>query len=75
MSYVFIVGTCVGCGKMFSFHPNKVPSISITGVKEPICEDCVKRVNPIREAKGLSLITYSKDAYEVTDEQDIDWTL
>lgn len=47
---------------MFSAH--KVPSISIDGAsREPICLDCVERVNPMRKANGLPPITYDDDAY------------
>lgn len=69
--YTF-TGPCFCCGKPFSFHPNKVPSIR----GAPICKDCVDKVNKIRAEKGLSLITYEPDAYKhcFDEEEDhVDW--
>ena len=69
--YTF-TGICLGCGKLFSFHPNKVPSIN----GQPVCKDCVDKANPIRIANGLPAITYAPDAYKpcLDEEEDrIDW--
>lgn len=69
-------GICFCCGKHFSFHPNKVPVVIIDDVKQPVCEDCVKKVNPMRIAKGLPPITYESDAYKTAldeEEDRIDW--
>lgn len=63
MGFYTIFGACYSCGKMFSFHPHKVPSLSVKGERQPICKDCIDRVNPIRKEKGLPPITYSEDAY------------
>jgi len=60
MGYIVTTGICLGCGKMFSFHPNKVPSLN----GQPLCKECVDKVNPIRIEKGLDPITYAKDAYD-----------
>jgi hypothetical protein len=74
MAFVSVIGTCYGCGKPFSFHPNKVPSIRVDGVRQPICKSCVDHVNPIRKEKGLPPITYPSDAYETgQDENEICW--
>lgn len=74
MGYISVVGTCYSCGKPFSFHPNKVPSLVINGVREPICKDCVNKANPIRIKNGLQPITYEPDAYSTAqDEEEIDW--
>jgi hypothetical protein len=69
MGYMACVGSCMCCGRVFSFNPNKVPSIN----GEPICKDCVDKANPIRVAKGLKPITYGKDAYEGVDEDEVEW--
>ena len=58
--------------KLFTFHPNKVPSIN----GQPICQECVDKPNPIRISKELPPITYAEDAYKtVLDENEdrIDW--
>jgi len=69
MGYVMVMGPCIGCGKTFSFNPTWVPSCSaVTGKREPICEACVIRVNPIRVKNGLEPIVPHPDAYEACDE-------
>jgi len=73
MGFVSIIGMCVSCKRMFSFHPNKVPSLTVNGTREPICKTCVDRANVLRKQKGLPPITYSDDAYEGADETEIDW--
>lgn len=72
--YMFILGSCFGCGQRFTFNADHVPSISINhdtgkvdpvrGVKEPICRSCVERANPIREKNGLPPIVIHPDSYE-----------
>jgi len=69
MGFISCVGSCVACGKMMTFHPNKVPSLK----GEPICKDCVDKANVRRLANGLPPITYSSDAYEGADENEIRW--
>jgi len=70
--YTF-TGICAFCGKMFSFHPNKVPSLH----GQPICKNCVDNgINPILKAKGQQVIVYAEDAYKpaLDEEEDrIDW--
>lgn len=70
--YVHAMGPCIGCGKIFAFNPVKVPSCSaVTGKREPICADCVARVNPIRKANGLEPIVPMPGAYDACDESEI----
>ncbi|MBT1509356.1 hypothetical protein KIP88_02480 [Bradyrhizobium sp. SRL28] len=60
---------CIGCGTVFSYNPMLVPSCSaVTGKREPICADCVERVNPMRIKNGLEPIVPHPDAYEPCDE-------
>ena len=73
MGYVLAHGLCFSCKRSFGFHPNKVPSIPINGVREPICADCVEVANPRRIANGLPPIDILPGAYEAADENDIDW--
>jgi hypothetical protein len=69
MGYMLAVGACIGCSRTFSFNPNKVPSSSaITGKREPICQVCVERLNPIRISKGLQPIVILPGAYEPEEE-------
>jgi hypothetical protein len=71
MAYVSVMAECVGCGQMFFFHPMKVPSITITGERRPICRDCVERVNPRRIANGLDPIEPLPGAYDAADETEV----
>ena len=73
MGYVMVTGHCVGCKQIFSFHPNKVPSIRIDGDRKPICKSCIDRVNPIRKRKGLEPLVPLPDAYEPADESEVNW--
>ena len=73
MGYVSAMGECYGCGRLFSFNPLRVPSITPPGgdTRRPICEFCVTRVNPIRVANGLEPIVPFPDAYEACDESEL----
>jgi len=64
MGWMFVLGECYGCGRMFTFNADHVPSIPIDGVREPICRDCVERANPERVKNGLEPIVPHPDAYE-----------
>jgi len=87
MSFTLAVGTCFGCGNIFSFHPIKVCSLySPCGahrVNEPTCADCarqprvplclncVKAANPQRIAAGLAPFETLPGAYEAADAADL----
>ena len=75
MGYVLATGPCIWCdGKIFSYNPMRVPSCSAkTGRREPICEDCVIRFNPIRIKNGLDPIVPHPDAYTACEESELDW--
>lgn len=70
---MYAMGTshCVGCGRLFSYNPVRVPSITIKGSREPICLACVQRVNPKRIANGLEPIVPLPDAYDACDESEL----
>jgi hypothetical protein len=71
MSYAFCTSACIGCGRIFSYNPVRVPSIRIKGSREPICEACVNRANPQRIKNGLKPITVQPDAYEACEESEL----
>lgn len=74
MGYVLAHGNCIGCGRVFSFNPMRVPSCSaVTGTREPICLGCVERVNPMRIKNGLPPIVPLPGAYEAADESEMLW--
>jgi len=67
MSYMSAMSPCCGCGRIFSYNPERVPSVTIRGHKEPVCQECVDRVNPIRVANGLEPIRPLPGAYEAEE--------
>lgn len=71
MGVVYCTGVCFGCKRLFSFNPHRVPSIPINGVREPVCRECVDRVNPQRKANGLPPIVPFPDAYDPIDESEL----
>jgi hypothetical protein len=72
MGYVFAIGSCWTCGKMFTFNPVRVPSVKDgNGVRQPICRDCMEHANKIRQEKGLEAFLILSDAYEPCDESEL----
>ena len=73
MGYALCTSHCLGCHRLLSYNPMRVPSIRDprTGSKEPVCADCVARVNPQRIANGLPPIVPAPDAYEPCDESEL----
>jgi hypothetical protein len=73
MGYALAHGACFGCGRIFSYNPVRVPSITSpkTGSREPICQACVDRANPRRIANGLPPIVPHPEAYEPCDESEL----
>jgi hypothetical protein len=72
MGYMLVIGPCIGCGRIFSFNPLKVPSSSaVTGEREPICQTCVARINPRRINAGLQPIVPLPGAYEPGAEDEV----
>lgn len=71
MGYYVAMSPCVGCGRVFGFNPDRVPSLRVNGAREPVCGDCVERVNPTRIANGLAPIEVLPGAYEPVDEESL----
>jgi len=73
MSFAMAFGHCIGCGKVFSFNPMRVPSSSaVTGQREPICRTCFERINQKRIAMGLGAFPDPlPGAYEPCDADDL----
>jgi hypothetical protein len=69
---------CFGCGTVFSFNPHKVPSMrdprlpfDDSNPKQPVCQNCMNRVNRQRAEIGLKPHPIAKDAYEAIDESEL----
>lgn len=72
MGYVTVIGPCVACRRIFGFNPLHVPSTSeITGQREPICVDCLAKINAVRAKQGLELFVPHPEAYEGCDEREL----
>jgi len=71
MGYVYATSACFGCGRIFSYNPNKVPSVRVKDEREPICADCVVRANPVRIKNGLEPIVVLPGAYEPCEENEL----
>jgi len=71
MGYAICFAPCCACKRPFGFNPNKVPSIRVNGVKEPVCRTCIELANPQRKAMGLPEFAINPDAYEPVDENEL----
>ena len=69
--YAMGMGRCVSCSRIFGFNPHKVPSIRLNGVREPVCQDCVKDLNAVRVTRGMPAWEIHPDAYEPVDENEL----
>jgi hypothetical protein len=58
--YLFAMGNCGSCNKLFSFNPDLVPAAN----GAPICKECVEWANPIRAERGLATFKVLAGAYE-----------
>jgi len=62
---------CIGCRQPFFYNPVRVPSVTVNGSREPICRNCVERVNPTRVKNGLPPIVPLPGAYDAADESEL----
>jgi hypothetical protein len=67
MAYMSCMGPCVGCRRVFSFNPDRVPSLRVDGYKQPVCRDCMAKVNVERKEKGLEPFPVQPGAYEAEE--------
>lgn len=76
--YMFVLGHCWSCGRLFTFNPHHVPSIPVLpdgtigggpgATREPLCATCIGIANERRKATGMPLWHVHADAYEPTEE-------
>ena len=72
MGFAIVFGQCFSCGNPFGFNPHKVPSVRDgDGIRQPVCEMCVKAANSVRKKNGLPSIEIEPDAYEPIDEVEL----
>lgn len=52
--YAVILSPCFRCGGIFTYNPNKVPSVrDQLGVKQPLCRSCVEIIQALQKEMGL----------------------
>jgi len=71
MGVAIVISPCICCGRLFNYNPHRVPSMVIRGEREPVCQDCIDRANPIREANGLPPIVPLPGAYDAIEDGDL----
>lgn len=60
MSYMFAIGICRFCHQSMHFNPYRVPSLD----DQPICQNCMRRINKLRILAGAPEIKVPPDAYK-----------
>jgi len=71
MGYVFAMGPCLRCGRVFSFNPHRVPSIRVNGEREPVCRPCYEHLARLQQAAGMKVLELPHDAYEPLPEEEL----
>jgi hypothetical protein len=64
VGYLYLFAPCVLCRKLFASNPDRVPSYE----NQPICRDCIERVNEIRRKEGHPEWPIFHDSYEPLEE-------
>lgn len=73
MGFVQAYSPCAACGIAFFYNPMRVPSIVVNGERQPICRQCIDRINPVRLAKGLPPLEPLAGAYDAAEESEMIW--
>lgn len=72
MGYAIMLQPCFACRRPFGFNPNKVPSVRDgNGIRQPVCEACIRRANMERKKKGIPEFPIPEDAYSPIDEMEL----
>ena len=61
--YALAWSPCVVCKELFGYNPNRVPSITIKGVKQGICRKCIEMANEVFREKNEPEFEIHPDAY------------
>ena len=69
--FVFVMGPCFMCKKIFTFNPRYVPSFRVKGEREPICAGCLAVVNERRKEAGDDPFHIHPEAYEPLPEEEL----
>lgn len=61
---MMVMSACFGCGRLFTYNAERVPSIVMDGTREPICADCVAEANRLRAIYSFEPIRILPGAYD-----------
>lgn len=68
MGWMYVLGECWSCGRLFGFNAERVPSIRVQGERQPVCRHCMERANMRRVAAGLEPLEILPGAYDPSEE-------
>lgn len=72
MGYALLICNCCNCGAKVQCNPLIVPSLMVSGKKEPLCKTCADKWNEIhRTSKGLEPIPIQPGAYDWVNEHEL----
>jgi hypothetical protein len=72
MGYAIIVEACYGCRNVITFNPHKVPSLTVDGIRRPLCQDCFDHLNEYRIKHGIEAWPQPHpDAYQPISEYEL----
>jgi len=54
---------CALCHRLFHFHWQLVPSLTVSGLRLPVCEECIEQINTARIVEGIEPLHAHPDAY------------
>ena len=67
MAFMQCIGGCINCGRLFHFNPERVPSITVNGQREPVCAACMDNANAKRKFLGLPPWPILPGAYDAEE--------
>lgn len=57
------IGPCWSCKQRMTFDPDRVPSIVVDGIRQPLCRRCVDHANALRRHTGMPPIVPLRGAW------------
>jgi len=64
MAFMYCHSDCANCRAPIAYSPDRVPSLSLDGVRHAICAACFAEWNRIRTSKGLEPLRLHPDAFK-----------
>lgn len=68
----YVIGSCCLCDQMMKCNPHRVPSTRVkSGVREPICAQCIGEMNVLLKERNQPLIEIFADAYDAIPAEEL----